>query len=496
VVSVLNKPPVFDVGDFAAEESSNVVFRLPLVDVDGDSVSYEVLEGPFSVVGGNELVWRPGYEDSGVYDVVVGAFDGFESYVDSFRVEVVNVNREPVLSYLDEYVIVEEGDVVCVDFEVFDADGDVNVSLDDDRFELVDGRFVWSTGVGDAGLYRVRFEYSDGEFDGFDYVSVYVRGENEDDLFDVIVEKLSDDAVRVEVNYSGVGFVKNGVLRFEGSEIRSINMSSNESLVFVFEQNLTGGERLEGYFDTNFSIIPFKYVNWFSNITISHDLIGSVNDSLVMIHSFQNNEDFGVEFLFDNLSIEMKPFENVLVASEFVLEGFTNNIIIEEKEFVKNYSYDVFDLDISFQQLNETVFNFEFNSSANGVKLPITLDMGEGNVSSYNITVGPNGQALFVLEYNYTLSGAYEIVLDVFNRSYSFESNLDRGDLLLDSFKLLDDSVYKAEFVNMYNVPNVLNFIFGDRAYENEFEAGERIIYVFENNGSNAGLIFTEYKND
>lgn len=125
IVRNVNREPFFEVVEVSVEEGSLIEtgdFDLPVQDKDGDVIEYE-FDFPFI-----EGVWQTGFDDAGVYEIEVTASDKgleFETYV---IVEVVNVNRKPIVEVPVE-ITVKENQELQWEIEVYDEDGD-DVSLE------------------------------------------------------------------------------------------------------------------------------------------------------------------------------------------------------------------------------------------------------------------------------------------------------------------------------------------------------------------------------
>ena len=141
-----NHAPVLErIADILAAEGETVEIDASCTDEDEDDVTI-TYSGWM-----DDDSKRVGYSDEGEHTVTVKCTDT-EGASDSQRVTVTitDINRAPTLSAKD--VTVKEGELVDLDVEVADIDGDdVDVTISDPVGD--DG--VWQTEEGDAGSYEV-----------------------------------------------------------------------------------------------------------------------------------------------------------------------------------------------------------------------------------------------------------------------------------------------------------------------------------------------------
>src|SRR5690554_1482377 len=65
-----------------------------------DTIEVKLLKGPKGIVlnSVNSLVWQTGYDDAGVYPIVLEAFDGHNTAQQAFDLTVHNKNQPPVIT--------------------------------------------------------------------------------------------------------------------------------------------------------------------------------------------------------------------------------------------------------------------------------------------------------------------------------------------------------------------------------------------------------------
>ncbi len=99
-----------------------------------------------------------GYNEQGTHKVWITVNDGKHRVTKELTINVINVNRPPVLIVYNIEAV--EGDIVVIKYNVSDPDEDnVSVSFS----EPFNNEGVWQTSIGDAGVYEVTIAASDGK---------------------------------------------------------------------------------------------------------------------------------------------------------------------------------------------------------------------------------------------------------------------------------------------------------------------------------------------
>ncbi|NQT34863.1 tandem-95 repeat protein [bacterium] len=177
IVNNVNREPYFvdppEIVD--GKEGEELVFIFEAVDPDGDDVSIWISsENPPEGIqftdhgdGTATLVWTPGWEDEGDYNLTVSAAD-YEYEVDAdFIISIARGNREQFWVDIPDSVEVNEGEELSFIVEADDLDGDdlsLWVSSDElpEGWNFTDygdntGEFVWTPGFDDSGQYTATF---------------------------------------------------------------------------------------------------------------------------------------------------------------------------------------------------------------------------------------------------------------------------------------------------------------------------------------------------
>lgn len=141
------------------DENSLISYTPTVTDPQGDPVTFSISNKPiwatFNTSTG-EVSGTPSYTDSGTYNSVITAMDSkFNTSVKDLEIIVNNVNRAPVISSTGT-TTVNEGNVIEVQFDVTDPDGDspidfwINNAPLDSTFDSGTKTLSWITNYTDG----------------------------------------------------------------------------------------------------------------------------------------------------------------------------------------------------------------------------------------------------------------------------------------------------------------------------------------------------------
>ncbi|HLD87501.1 MAG TPA: hypothetical protein VJB12_05570 [Candidatus Nanoarchaeia archaeon] len=144
-------------------ETQAQLFEVAASDLNSDPLSFEwKLDGEF-VSSEDSFTYQTTYDDSGSHTVKVDVTDGVSLVSQLWSVDVLNVNRLPVLSKIFA-IEAQETDEIVIEAQASDADSDaLSYSISDSRFTQADKVFTWQTGYDSAGTYTVTVTVTDGE---------------------------------------------------------------------------------------------------------------------------------------------------------------------------------------------------------------------------------------------------------------------------------------------------------------------------------------------
>ena len=163
----VNPSPVFTdvMPDTTITEGESLIYDYNASDENDASLSFSLVSSmaEMNINSDGEFSWTPGYEDAGVYNVVVAVSDGETAVNDTAVVTVEEANRAPESFSL---LLPEDGDTVVVNNNSdylqfmwessFDPDGDSLIYLLETS--LFDTSMVWSdtsVSIADGILYNV-----------------------------------------------------------------------------------------------------------------------------------------------------------------------------------------------------------------------------------------------------------------------------------------------------------------------------------------------------
>ncbi len=138
---------------FRVQETDLVRLTAEAVDPDNDEIHY-AYSAPLNERG----EWQTDYEDAGVYEIVISAFDGVHNQTQKVILIVENKNRPPVLQ--EQKLVVKEEQEIDLRELIADPDHDPLIFTFPDPF---DAQGTWKPTYRDEGFRVVEFMVSDGE---------------------------------------------------------------------------------------------------------------------------------------------------------------------------------------------------------------------------------------------------------------------------------------------------------------------------------------------
>lgn len=174
IVDRVNVPPVINgIKDITVHEGELVKFTPTVLDPNHDSVTITISE---PLTDGS---FKTDHTSSGDYLITISANDGELETKEQFNLKVLNVNEKPVIVNLKD-ITVDEGDVVKINPEITDLDGDNLVIMISDP---VGNDGVWETGYTNHGAYKVTLTADDGKDKITQTITVTVRDVNKAPVF-------------------------------------------------------------------------------------------------------------------------------------------------------------------------------------------------------------------------------------------------------------------------------------------------------------------------
>jgi len=199
VVEDVNRDP--EILDYSPEEENVEIdedeektFSISAKDLDGNSLNYKWELDGVEVSTTDSYVYHPDYESAGDHSLKATVSDSSVIMGVLWDIKVINTNRAPLLENIDD-VIVNEGDLVKVNFTATDPDGDdirytISDPIGDDK--------EWQTGYEDAGTYEIKLTVSDGKDEISQKFNVVVKDVDRAPEFEKIGDKEITETETVE----------------------------------------------------------------------------------------------------------------------------------------------------------------------------------------------------------------------------------------------------------------------------------------------------------
>jgi len=199
-VSNVNSPPVLaSIGTQTVSEGQQLTFTISGSDPDNDTLSYSVSDLPAGATFNyttRSFNWIPEFqssENTRVLSVTFRVSDGVAEDSEVVTINVVNVNRAPVLSSIGSQTLTE-GDIYNLVINATDPDGSSLIYTasplpSEAVFAPSTRSFSWIPGSDQAGTYQVVFSVSDGTVTDSETVVFTVNNGNEAPVLDAIGEQ-------------------------------------------------------------------------------------------------------------------------------------------------------------------------------------------------------------------------------------------------------------------------------------------------------------------
>ncbi|MCD4666561.1 putative Ig domain-containing protein, partial [archaeon] len=175
-VNHANRAPVLDfIDDIESYEGDSVFITTSAIDPDYDTLTYFVENENFEQINDTNFVWNTNYTDSGIHEITVKVTDGELWDEQIVTLTVNNVNRAPVLDFIDD-IVINETESAIITLSGSDPDNDtLTYFVDDGRFEQEDNVFTWDTDYNDAGIYDLLVSISDGDLTDDQIVTIIIN---------------------------------------------------------------------------------------------------------------------------------------------------------------------------------------------------------------------------------------------------------------------------------------------------------------------------------
>jgi hypothetical protein len=170
IVNKANKAPVIECPkEVIVKEGELIKLDCNIYDPEGESIIVEY--SGFMKAS----TYQTTYDDAGEYTVQIKAKDREKEIESAVKIKIIEANRPPVISGIPDEITGVETDVITLNPQVSDPDGN-KVSLT--FSEPFDNKGVWKTKIGDAGTYKISIVASDGKSTNKKEISVVITKKN------------------------------------------------------------------------------------------------------------------------------------------------------------------------------------------------------------------------------------------------------------------------------------------------------------------------------
>ena len=173
------------------EENDTIMLKPAGEDADEDVIIYT-----FSKPLDEDGVWKTNFGDAGKYIVTVTASDGQLTTSKEVLVEVLRKNVPPVISGIPDEITIDEGDIIKVNPNVTDPNGD---EFTVDISDPIGNDGIWNTTYQDHDDYLVTITASDGELTAVKEMELIVKRKNVAPIVEPIADIVINEGEMVNI---------------------------------------------------------------------------------------------------------------------------------------------------------------------------------------------------------------------------------------------------------------------------------------------------------
>lgn len=173
------------------EENDTIILKPEGEDADLDAIEYTFTK-PLNEDG----IWKTNFGDAGKYIVTVTASDSQLTTSKEVLVEVLRKNVPPVIVGIPDDITIDEGDVIKVNPNVTDPNGD---EFTVDISDPIGNDGEWNTSYQDHGEYEVFITASDGELTAEKVMDLTVRRKNIAPIIEPIADMTINEGEMVNI---------------------------------------------------------------------------------------------------------------------------------------------------------------------------------------------------------------------------------------------------------------------------------------------------------
>ncbi len=185
--------PKKDVEIYEGEEKT---FTISAKDLDNENLEYSWELNKEVVSTDKVFVYSPDFESAGDYTLKGAVSDGKIKIGVKWNIEILDKNRLPVIEDIKD-IIVNEGDLVKIEFKITDPDGDdIRYSIS----EPVGDDKEWQTTYEDAGTHEIELTISDNKEELKEIFNVIVKDVDRAPEFEEIGDITIKEGETIEIN--------------------------------------------------------------------------------------------------------------------------------------------------------------------------------------------------------------------------------------------------------------------------------------------------------
>ena len=178
-VSNVNRPPVLGaISDPSVDENDLLNISVSATDPDGQALTYSVSGLPNGAVFASQtFTWTPSYDQAGTFAVTFTADDGQGQDSQVVTITVINVNRAPVFTAINNKSIWSD-DPLTFTIDATDPDGDAvtySANTVPSGATFITETFDWTPTAAQIGTYDVTFYASDGLLQDSEAITITVN---------------------------------------------------------------------------------------------------------------------------------------------------------------------------------------------------------------------------------------------------------------------------------------------------------------------------------
>ena len=461
-------PELDPIGDRMVNETETLTIDVDATDPDGDPLTYSCnrtdLFTDFDPATGTGN-WSTDYDDSGVYRVDFGVSDTAGGIAnETIKIEVLNVNRPPVLDPIGDKMV-NENHLLEFVITANDPDGDILTYAasnlpDGATFDPGTREFSWTPGFDQEGTYiDVHFEVNDSELTDSENITVTVENTNRAPVLDPIRDKMVNEGSLIKFT-ANASDPDGDILTYAASNLPDGATFDPGTREFSW----TPGFDQEGtYPDVHFEVNDSELTDW-ENITI---VVNTTNRAPVLdpIGDRSIDENSSLEFA---ITASDPDGDSLAYSASNLPAGAVFNPHTQRFSWTPGFDQEGTYPDIHFEVTDSELADYEDITIvvANTDRAPVLDPIGDRSIDEnssleFAITAGdPDGDSLAYSASNLPDGAVFNSSTQVFSWTPGFDQAGTYSDI---HFEVTDGELADYEDITIVvtntDRPPVLNYI-------------------------------------